>query len=101
MNSTCNTVVDNFIKELHNAGYLKLSEDAVVLTKEEAERFRGQTINIAKVEAQARKEMAKEIIKDIEDRLKALCNVCGAVEEFHIKYIKHSMAATYGVEVEE
>lgn len=41
----------------------KLPENSVVLTEEEAERFRGQTINIAKVKAQARKETAKEILE--------------------------------------
>lgn len=37
-------------------------EDSVVLSMEEAERFRGQTFNIKKVKAQARKEMAEEIL---------------------------------------
>ena len=48
-------------KNIIEKGWVKLPEDSVVLTEEEAERFRGQTINIAKIKAQARKETAKEI----------------------------------------
>ena len=40
-------------------------EDSVVLSMEEAERFRGQTFNIKKVKAQARKETADKIFNDI------------------------------------
>lgn len=40
----------------------KLTEDSVVLTKEEADRFRGQTLNFKKVKAQARKEAIKELL---------------------------------------
>lgn len=35
-------------------------DNSVVLSREEAERFRGQTINIAKVKSQARKETAEK-----------------------------------------
>lgn len=38
-------------------------KDSVVLSKEEAERFRGQTINIKKVKLQERKETAEKILK--------------------------------------
>lgn len=52
-------------KELYNLGYRKgkIPKGAVVLTDEEAERFRGQTVNIAKVKSQARKETATEIFE--------------------------------------
>lgn len=46
-----------------------------------------------------RKETLKEIINDVERRLKAICKQQGAVEEFHIKYIKNSLMKNYGVEV--
>lgn len=57
------TIIYPYIaQDLYACGYRKLPENAVVLSMEEAERFRGQTINIAKVKAQARKETAKEIL---------------------------------------
>lgn len=54
-------------KALFILGYRKIPEGSVVLTDEEAERFRGQTVNIAKVKAQARKETLEKIkLKPIE-----------------------------------
>lgn len=48
-----------------NAGYRKVPEGSIVLSDEEAERFRGQTLSIAKVKAQTRRETAKKILQEL------------------------------------
>ena len=58
LNPMCKADVATII---YGNNYRKIPEGSVVLTEEEAERFRGQTINIAKIKAQARKDTAKEI----------------------------------------
>ena len=65
--------------------------------------YREQRVKLCEdeIKKQVSKETAKEIINDVEGRLKALCKQQGAVEEFHIKYIKNSLMKTYGVEVDE
>lgn len=61
--------IDNTARLFVKFGITKLPEDSVVLTKEEAERFRGQTINIAKIKAQARNETAEKIYKLVDNKL--------------------------------
>jgi myosin-crossreactive antigen len=58
-----------------------------VLTKEETERFRGQTINIAKIKAQERKETAEKIYKQL--------------QEHGTTYVKKWIKEQYGVEIKE
>ena len=55
----------------------KLPENAVVLTKEEADRFRGQTLNIKKVKVHFANKL-KEKISDI--------SCCGTVDEYPITF---------------
>lgn len=56
-------------KKLYEQGFCKIPEGSVVLTREEAERFRGQTVNIKKVKAQARKEAVREFIEKIKEEI--------------------------------
>lgn len=51
--------------ELVEQDYRKITEDNIVLSREEADRFRGQTLNIKKVKAQASKETATDIINEL------------------------------------
>lgn len=69
---TCDIVVDNFIKELYNAGYRKIPEGAAILTEEELvktmesgyvyDTTRGNKVNIIEM---ARKIERKETVKEI------------------------------------
>lgn len=65
----------------------KLPEDSVVLSREEAERFRGQTINIAKVKSQERKEMAEKIYRKLQGH--------------RTTYVKKWIEKKFGVEIKE
>ena len=56
------TVHERTAEDMFNLGYRKIPKDSVVLSREEAERFRGQTINIAKVKSQERKETAEKFM---------------------------------------
>lgn len=62
--------------DLYNANCRILLEDSVVLTREEADRFRWQTLNIKKVKTQARKEFAEKVkskIKELKQRYHEDC----------------------------
>ena len=63
-------------------------EDSVVLSMEEAERFRGQTFNIKKVKAQARKETAEEIFQRV-------INICRKEEDFQDGTVNTQLAPLY------
>lgn len=77
-----------YAKRLFNAGYQKIDKNSVVLTKEEAERFRGQTINIAKVKSQASKETAEKIIDYV---YKVTANIV----------LRDKLAKQFGLEIKE
>lgn len=62
-------------QKLYEVGYRKITEDSVVLTEEEYERWQGQTLNIKKV----RKEMAEKYHDEIN---KVIESVPNATKEF-------------------
>ena len=89
-------------KQIYNAGYRKLPKGAkvfiptdekyAILSKEEYERFCGQTINIAKVKAQSSKETAEKIIQLI----KTFCP-----DKKFIEVITRIISERLGVEIKE
>lgn len=90
-------------EHLYRKGYRKVAENAVVLTMEEAERFRGQTINIAKVKVQARKKTAKEFAEKLKEKTHnyypSIDSYCCSIKVVELKDI-YELLKEYGVEVE-
>lgn len=72
----------------------ELPEDSVVLSREEAERFRGQTVNIANVKTQERKETARQFIHKLEQLQRCLKQV--ALNEFILSARKE-----YGIDLDQ
>ena len=76
-------------KTLYNAGYRKIPEGSVVLTIEEVDEFRKDSAEVKflknKIIKQARKETAKEILKEV-------AKTCGDYQWFK------NLCKQYGVE---
>lgn len=96
--------IKGIARELVKQDYRKITEDSIVLSREEADRFRGQTLNIKKVKAQASKETATDIINE----LKYIESVKGWEEngqlvEFgkRISDKLYELAQRYGVDIGE
>lgn len=98
--------------DLYNAGYRKIPEDSVVLTKSEADLIAGELGVISPssgkplseaIKAQIRKETAREILKELYMHFSAdsLCGIVNFNKHYNSAKVVSRLAKQYGVEIKE
>ena len=90
-------------EEMYDKGHRKLNEDSVVLSSEEAERFRGQTVSIAKVKAETRKETTEKILNELYVQFSAdyLVGLRNEYKDWKYADLIKRYAKQFGVEIKE
>ena len=89
--------------DLFTLGWIKSNEDSVVLSSEEAERFRGQTVSIAKVKAETRKETTEKILNELYVQFSAdyIVGLRNEYKDWKYADLIKRYAKSIGVEIKE